>query len=83
MISTLSLQSFFIDFLGERGIDSSLDEIESFNFMASGLLDSFELLTMFIQLEMSFGIKLTPEEISDEANADVCGLVKTLLAKAQ
>ena len=81
MITTLSLQTFFIDFLGERGIACTPENIDNFNFMASGLLDSFELLNMFIQLEMTVGIKLTPEEISDESTADVGGLIQVLLAK--
>jgi acyl carrier protein len=75
------LIDFFNDFLMNRGIESSPQELQSFNFIGSGRLDSFEVLTMIMELEMHTGLKLTPEELVDESNATVEGLVTTLLSK--
>jgi acyl carrier protein len=75
------LIDFFNDFLMNRGIENSPQELQSFNFIGSGLLDSFEVLTMIMELEMHTGLKLTPEELVDESNATVEGLVTTLLSK--
>lgn len=82
MLSRSQLQAFFIDFLNERGVSRSVDNIDSFNFLASGQLDSFEILSMLIHLEVTFGVKLTAEEISDDTNATAGGVIQTLLAKA-
>ena len=81
MLTTESLQTFFTNFLAERGIACAKEDVDNFNFLQSGLLDSFEILSMLIQVEMDFGAKLTPEEISDDANATVGGLIESLLAK--
>jgi acyl carrier protein len=75
------LIDFFNDFLMNRGIENSPQELQSFNFIGSGLLDSFEVLTMIMELEMHTGLKLTTEELVDESNATVEGLVTTLLSK--
>jgi acyl carrier protein len=75
------LVDFFNDFLMNRGIENSPQELQSFNFIGSGRLDSFEVLTMIMELEMHTGLKLTPEELVDESNATVEGLVTTLLSK--
>jgi len=75
------LIDFFHDFLMNRGIEKSPHELQSFNFIGSGRLDSFEVLTMIMELEMHTGLKLTPEELVDESNATVEGLVTTLLSK--
>ena len=75
------LTDFFNDFLMNRGIENSPQELLSFKFIGSGRLDSFEVLSMIMELEMHTGLKLTPEELVDESNATVEGLVTTLLSK--
>ncbi len=78
-MSESQLVEFFQQFLAERGIELSAHELPAFNFVASGLLDSFEILSMIMHLESSFGISVSPESISDPKNGDVAGLISTLL----
>lgn len=73
------LLEFFANFFNERGIECNEKELLAFNFVGSGLLDSFEILSMIINLEMTFGIKISPEQISDDKNANVAGLINTLI----
>ncbi|MBQ4849026.1 hypothetical protein [Pseudoalteromonas sp. MMG012] len=75
------LLDFFSEFLTSRGVEVSTEELLKFNFIGSGRLDSFELLTMIMEFEIRTGIKLTPEELIDDANATVAGLIDTLLVK--
>ncbi len=81
-MSENELLAFFQQFLSERGIELSAHELKTFNFVASGLLDSFEILSMIIHLESSFDISVSPESISDPKNGNVAGLINTLLAKS-
>jgi acyl carrier protein len=76
------LQLFFKQFLMERGIETTESDIGNFNFVASGLLDSFELLTMIIGLETEFSLVVSPDELVDEANSTVQGLLNTLVTKS-
>ena len=70
---------FFSEFLMARGIECSGERLLCFNFVASGLLDSFEILSMIMELELVSGIKLTPLQLVDEKNATVPGLISTIL----
>lgn len=81
MIDESQLKTFFNDFLLERGVRVEGGRLKDFNFVASGLLDSFEILSMIINIESEFGIKVTPEELIDKQNSTVGGLMSTILAK--
>lgn len=81
MILEKELQLFFKNFLMERGIETDESSLLDFNFMASGLLDSFEILTMIIALETEFSLVVSPDELVDDKNSVVQGLLKTLLEK--
>ncbi|TMP43477.1 hypothetical protein CWB96_01980 [Pseudoalteromonas citrea] len=70
---------FFSEFLMARGIEHSQETLLHFNFVESGLLDSFEILSMIMELELISGVKLTPLQLVDESNATVSGLMSTLL----
>lgn len=76
------LTDFFLRFLLARGVELDAQKLADFNFVESGLLDSFEILSMIIELETEFGLSLSPEELSDTQHATVGGLMKTLLEKA-
>lgn len=81
MINEELLQGFFCDFLIARGISISKKNINHFNFTGSGSIDSFEILSMIMELEMLTNIHLSPDELMDENNATVGGLIETLLRK--
>lgn len=76
------LTDFFLRFLLARGVELDAQKLADFNFVESGLLDSFEILSMIIELETEFGLSLSPEELSDTQHASVGGLMTTLLEKA-
>jgi acyl carrier protein len=82
MILEKKLQLFFKEFLMERGIEVTTDSLHDFNFVDSGLLDSFEILTMIMALETEFSLMISPDELLDRDNATVAGLIKTLMAKS-
>ncbi|MBQ4846339.1 hypothetical protein [Pseudoalteromonas sp. MMG005] len=79
MMNKEHLLIFFSDFLMARGIERTDEALLNFNFVASGLLDSFEVLSMIMELELISGVKLTPLQLVDEKNATVFGLVSTIL----
>lgn len=57
------IYSFFGNFLAERGVTYSPDNLPSYDIINSGDLDSFELMTLIINIELEFGTKIQPESI--------------------
>lgn len=76
-----TLAEFFEQFLMARGISLTSENLLDFNFVGSGLLDSFEILSMIMEVETQFSLKLSPEELTDNNNATVGGLIRTLVTK--
>ncbi|TYK65598.1 acyl carrier protein [Colwellia echini] len=81
MLIEEKLQSFFKAFLMERGIETTESNLLEFNFVESGLLDSFEILTMIMAIETEYSLTISPDELLDGNNATVGGLLKTLVSK--
>jgi acyl carrier protein len=81
LMNSAELKSFFSDFLEQRGVEVAVGDIEQYNFVEEGALDSFELLSMILQIESQFGVKVTPSELMDESNAQLGALINTILAK--
>jgi acyl carrier protein len=82
MILEKELALFFKEFLMERGIELIKDNLDDFNFVDSGLLDSFEILTMIIAIETEYSLVVLPDELLDSNNSTVKGLMKTLITKS-
>lgn len=57
---------FIIDYLAERGAELSADNYQGFDFIASGIIDSFETLTFLLVLEKEFGVRVQPEDFIDK-----------------
>lgn len=57
------IYSFFGNFLAERGVTCSPDNLPIYDIINSGDLDSFELMTLIINIELEFGIRIKPESI--------------------
>lgn len=74
------LLNFFSTFFSERGFSLEGKNIGDLRFVADVMLDSFEILSMVIQLETDLGIQIPPEELANEQNASVDGLITTLLS---
>ncbi|WP_462154920.1 hypothetical protein [Pseudoalteromonas piscicida] len=79
MPSETQLLEFFHTFLLARGVAVKSEKLQSFNFMESGLLDSFEMLSMVMQIETDFGVCLTPEQMLRPDSATVGGLIDVIL----
>jgi acyl carrier protein len=71
---------FFTGFFAERGFIVT-EELCTLRFVDDVHLDSFEILSMIIELEMTFSVKISPEELVQESIATVSGLVKLMNEK--
>lgn len=76
MSKETELLAFFENFLLERGIECAQNDLPAFNFVQSGQLDSFEILSMVVQLETTFDISIPPDAVVDPLNSTVEGLMK-------
>ena len=66
-------------FLLERGVMVTDSDITNYNFVVEGTLDSFEILTLIMQLESDYSISIPPELLLDAENANVGTLVNSLV----
>lgn len=82
MLIEQKLLTFFKTFLMERGIETTDNNLHEFNFVESGLLDSFEVLTMIMAIEAEYALAILPDELLDTNNSTVGGLLKTLVSKS-
>ena len=71
---------FFTHFFAERGYIVT-SELGSLSFVEDVHLDSFEILSMIIELEMTFSVKISPEELVKERTSTVSGLVQLMNEK--
>lgn len=65
-----TIYSFFGNFLAERGVNYSQDSLSSYDIIKSGDLDSFELMTLIINIELEFGVKIQPESIVEKSTVN-------------
>lgn len=72
---------FFHDFLAGRGIEVSETELPDFNILGSQRLDSFEVLSLIMELELNCGERITVEDLLHPDSKTISGLIKTLLEK--
>ncbi|MBQ4879365.1 hypothetical protein J8M21_19305 [Pseudoalteromonas luteoviolacea] len=79
MISKETLLEYIQQFLEERGVLLDASSLESYNFIAEGELDSFEILTLTMGIEAHFSVAVAPELLLDEKNAIVGNLVNALM----
>ena len=62
-----------------RPIDrKNLDNINNFDFIESGHLDSFEILKFNMFLEKKFKIKLLPKDVTSKSYKTVIGLTNII-----
>ena len=72
------IKQFILGYLPE---ESRAGTVDMLNFVDSGLLDSFGVLTMVMDVGSRFSIKLTPAELLDEETKTVGGLVRLIEEK--
>ena len=74
---------FILDYLEQRGVDLNSDEIDSSHLVEDGFLDSFGILALFMAVEDEYSIKILPEDMLNESNATVKGLVKLIKSRRE
>lgn len=75
------LINFLYQFFTERGCAVDIDNLLGLSFQDDIALDSFEILTLVMQIELTFGIKIEPQELLDPKTSYVSGFVDMVLAK--
>ncbi|MFU2508129.1 acyl carrier protein [Pseudoalteromonas sp. ASV78] len=74
-----ALIQFIQQFLLERGVVVEDADIADYDFVAAGSLDSFEILSLIMNLETEYGISVSPELLIDSDNAKVGNLATALM----
>lgn len=77
-MNTESLTQFFQRFFEQRGVILP-EQLAEYDFIAAGVLDSFEILTMIMALETEFGISIPATLLAESKNAQLGSLVTSLL----
>ena len=69
--------------LGYLPADIETEALATVNFIDSGLLDSFGILSMVMDVESRFSIKLSPEKLLDPKVKTVEGLVLLVMSEVE
>lgn len=76
------IKEFIIDYL-QREYTIEVEDIMSLNFVETGYVDSFGLLTFILSLEQEFGIEFTDDELQDPGFKVVGTLIETVARKVE
>ena len=74
------IKEFIIDYL-QREYTIEAEDIMSLNFVETGYVDSFGLLTFILSLEQEYGIEFSEEELQDPSFKVVGSLIETVAKK--
>jgi acyl carrier protein len=74
------IKEFIIDYL-QREYTIEVEDIMSLNFVETGYVDSFGLLTFILSLEQEYGIEFSEEELQDPSFKVVGSLIETVAKK--
>lgn len=70
------VQQFINNFLAERGVVLSGEEMASVDFIGAGVIDSFETLNLFMSLDNEFGVRINPAQMVDKHLRTLDGLAR-------
>jgi acyl carrier protein len=76
------VQAYILDYIREQGGGGRAGLDASSNFVDSGLLDSFAILSLIMSLESEFAVKFQPHELADPAMRTVGVLAQAVLDKS-
>ena len=76
-----SIEQFLLEFLEERGVDTSPAELMDQNLAQEQILDSFGMITLFAAIEDEYGIQITPVDMLDEDNKTLSGLARFIAGR--
>lgn len=77
------LTDFLYNFILERGMELDKSTFLAMSFKQDFSLDSFEILTLVMQIELEFGVKLSPEELLEPSTETVSGFISLIISKIQ
>jgi len=78
---TVSARNFILQLLQERGPIPAGD-IDAYNYIDSGHIDSLGLIKFFMRIENQFGIELSSEEMSATSIRTVGGITALIASKS-
>ena len=76
------IKEFIIDYL-QREYTIEVEDIMSLNFVETGYVDSFGLLTFILSLEQEYGIEFSEDELQDPSFKVVGTLIETVAKKVE
>ncbi|MFC0118875.1 hypothetical protein ACFFK7_13210 [Pseudoalteromonas xiamenensis] len=77
MTNPMNFEAFFRDFFEQRGV--ILPECwQGYDFVSAGVLDSFEILTMVMALEVELGVQVPAALLADPKNATLGVLANSI-----
>ena len=76
------IKDFVIDYL-QREYTIEVEDIMGLNFVETGYVDSFGMVTFILALEEEFGIEFSDDELTDPAFKVVGTLIETVEKKIQ
>lgn len=72
---------FIADYLIDSGVVFDGTVIGEYNFIKSGAIDSFSLLSLIMEIEAEYGIKITTDDLLDESLATISGMASLISKK--
>lgn len=72
------VQEFVLKYLVERGAEIDLLRPLEYDFIRSGVIDSFETLSFLLVLREEFGVEIHPEDFVDNDYCTVGNLVSAI-----
>ncbi|MBT5399266.1 hypothetical protein HOL24_01840 [bacterium] len=76
----ISINEVILDFFVEHGVDVVIESAQEFDFM-DGLIDSFEVMSLLIQIEQTLDTRIEPTELLEEQNRTILGLINLVKSK--
>ena len=73
--------SYVLNNLSARGATIPTNGVEDFNYIDSGVIDSFEILSFIMEIQNEFEIKLTPEDLQEDRIKTVGGIASMIIEK--
>ncbi|CCQ09742.1 hypothetical protein PALB_5900 [Pseudoalteromonas luteoviolacea B = ATCC 29581] len=68
MTTAMNFAAFFRDFFEQRGVILP-EHWQDYDFVSAGVLDSFEILTMVMAIEVELGVQVPAALLADPKNA--------------
>ena len=75
------LIEFVHTFISERGHDICKEDMMTCSFKSDVALDSFEILSLVMHVELKFGVKLEPKDLIEPETDSIEGFISMILAK--